>query len=254
MRRGARRKGLQTAPIFFTIRRLMQEDKVHLRPIRSYVRRAGRLTPSQRLALEELWPTMGLAHSDGLLDFAAIFGRVAPIVLEIGFGDGETLVQLATENPDKNYVGIEVHEPGVGHCLLKARDAGLKNLRLLMHDAIEVLNHQIPAASLSRVNLYFPDPWPKKRHHKRRIVQDNFLNTIAERLCQGGTLNIATDWADYAHHIDDVFSHSERFSCTERREHQGERPLDRPQTKFERRGLKRGYSICDWCFTKSADS
>lgn len=229
----------------------MPEDIVHLRPIRSYVRRAGRLTPSQRLALKELWPTMGLAISDVPLDFEAIFGRTAPVVLEIGFGDGETLVQLAAENPEKNYLGIEVHEPGVGHCLLKARDAGIDNLRLLMHDAIEVLNHQIPPESLSRVNLYFPDPWPKKRHHKRRIVQDTFLNAIADRLSEGGTLHVATDWADYAEHIDAVFSQSERFSCTERREHQGEQPLDRPQTKFERRGLKRGYSICDWCFTKT---
>lgn len=248
---GVRQKALQAASIFFTIRRLMRDQTEHLRPIRSFVRRAGRLTPSQRLALRELWPAAGLSYSHEALDFQAIFGRSAPVVLEIGFGDGESLVQQATANPEKHYVGIEVHEPGVGHCLLKARDAGINNLRLLMHDAIEVLNDQIPPESLSRVNLYFPDPWPKKRHHKRRIVQDTFLNTIADRLSEGGTLNIATDWADYAEHIDAVFSQSERFSCTERREHQGEQPLDRPQTKFERRGLKRGYSICDWCFTKT---
>ncbi len=229
----------------------MQDEKTQLRPIRSFVRRAGRMTPSQRLALEELWPAAGLAYSDEPLDFEAIFGRSAPVVLEIGFGDGETLVQQAAENPEKNYLGIEVHEPGVGHCLLKARDSGISNLRLLMHDAIEVLNDQVPPGSLARVNLYFPDPWPKKRHHKRRIVQDSFLNMIGDRLDIDGTLNIATDWAEYADHIDEIFSRSERFSCTERREHHGEQPLDRPQTKFERRGLKRGYSICDWCFTKT---
>jgi tRNA (guanine-N7-)-methyltransferase len=197
---------------------------------------------------------MGLDHQSGRLNFGVIFGRSAPVVLEIGFGDGETLVQQAAENPDQNYLGVEVHEPGVGHCLLRARDAGIDNLRVLMHDAIDVLAHQIPSASLSRVNLYFPDPWPKKRHHKRRIVQEGFLTTIADRLVEGGTLNIATDWADYREHIDDVFSRSEYFTCTERREHQGERPLDRPQTKFERRGLKRGYTICDWCFGKSTNS
>ncbi len=229
----------------------MEEEIQHKRPIRSFVRRTGRLTPSQQKALQELWPKFGLEYSGAALDLEAIFGRTAPIILEIGFGNGETLVQQAAENPDKNYLGIEVHEPGVGHCLLKARDAGIDNLRLLMHDAIDVLTCQIPIASLSRVNLYFPDPWPKKRHHKRRIVQDSFLQLVADRLDDGGTLNIATDWADYREHIDEVLSRSERFSCTERREHLGELPLDRPQTKFERRGLKRGYRICDWRFTRS---
>ncbi|NQV87872.1 MAG: tRNA (guanosine(46)-N7)-methyltransferase TrmB [Woeseiaceae bacterium] len=232
----------------------MEEEIQHRRPIRSFVRRTGRLTPPQLKALQDLWPKFGLEYSDTPLNFEAIFGGSAPTVLEIGFGNGETLVQQAAENPGANYLGIEVHEPGVGHCLLKARDAGIDNLRLLMHDAIDVLTHQIPTASLSRVNLYFPDPWPKKRHHKRRIVQDRFLDTIADCLGDGGTLNIATDWADYSEHIDEVFSRSERFSCTERREHLGESPLDRPQTKFERRGLKRGYQICDWCFTRCANN
>ncbi|MDH5622748.1 MAG: tRNA (guanosine(46)-N7)-methyltransferase TrmB [Gammaproteobacteria bacterium] len=232
----------------------MQDQKVHLRPIRSFVRRAGRVTPSQRQALQELWPAMGLEYGDEVLDFKAIFGRDSAVVLEIGFGDGETLVLQAAENPDFDYLGIEVHEAGVGHCLLKARDAGVGNLRLVMHDAIDVLAHQVPSASLARVNLYFPDPWPKKRHHKRRIIQDGFLDMIADRLTEGGTLNIATDWADYAAHVDDVFSRSTIFCCIERREHQGECPLDRPQTKFERRGLRRGYSICDWCFSKSANN
>ncbi|MDH5241462.1 MAG: tRNA (guanosine(46)-N7)-methyltransferase TrmB, partial [Gammaproteobacteria bacterium] len=119
---------------------------------------------------------MGLESTDEVFDFNTIFGRASPVVLEIGFGDGETLVQQAAENPDKDYLGIEVHEPGVGHCLLKARDAGVGNLRLVMHDAVDVLTHQVPSASLSRVNLYFPDPWPKKRHHKRRIIQGGFLS------------------------------------------------------------------------------
>jgi tRNA (guanine-N7-)-methyltransferase len=232
----------------------MEEKKTYKRPIRSFVRRTGRQTPSQQKALETLWPAVGIQHSADQLDLDAVFGRAAPTVLEIGFGNGETLVQQATENPDKNYIGIEVHEPGVGHCLLRAADAGISNLRLLMHDAIDVLTQQIPPASLSRVNLYFPDPWPKKRHHKRRIVQHDFLNLIADRLQDGGTMNIATDWANYAEHIDEVFSQSDRFTCTKRCAHSGDQPLDRPRTKFERRGLKKGHQICDWCFTKSFTS
>jgi tRNA (guanine-N7-)-methyltransferase len=138
--------------------------------------------------------------------------------------------------------------------MLKAEEARIDNLRLLMHDAIDVLTHQIPLASLSRVNLYFPDPWPKKRHHKRRIVQPDFLALIEGRLDNNGTLNIATDWANYAEHIDEVLSQSALFVCVERREHDGDQPLDRPRTKFELRGLRKGHRIYDWCFTKSASS
>ena len=228
----------------------MQEALQKKRTIRSFVRRSGRLTPSQQKALVELWPAMGINYSSELLDLDAEFGRTGPVVLEIGFGNGETLVQQARENSDRNYLGVEVHEPGVGHCLLQARDAEINNLRLISHDAIEVLTQQIPLVSLSRVNLYFPDPWPKKRHHKRRIVQHDFLNLIADRLHDNGALNIATDWANYAEHIDEVISQSDRFTCAERHEHNGERPLDRPRTKFEQRGLKKGHQICDWSFTK----
>ena len=232
----------------------MPNNPSHKRTIRSFVRRAGRLTPSQQKALEELWPTFGIEYGDGLLNLESAFGRAAAVVLEIGFGNGDTLVQQATENPDKNYIGIEVHEPGVGHCLLKARDANINNLRLIIHDAIEVLTNQVPLESLSRLNLYFPDPWPKKRHHKRRIVRHDFLGLIADRLKAGGTLNVATDWAGYAEHIDEILSQSDRFTCTERREHDGEQPLDRPRTKFERRGLNKGHRIWDWCFTKATNS
>jgi len=231
--------------------RLARQDWPHKRPIRSFVRRTGRQTPSQQKALETYWPVLGIEYKAQQLDLGAVFGREAPTVLEIGFGNGDTLVQQATENPDKNYIGIEVHEPGVGHCLLKATEAGISNLRLLMHDAIDVLTQQIPLASLSRVNLYFPDPWPKKRHHKRRIVQHDFLTLIADRLQDDGTLNIATDWANYAEHIDEILAESDRFSCTLRRKHAGDQPIDRPRTKFERRGLKKGHQICDWIFTKS---
>jgi len=159
-----------TTPVRFT-----NQEGPHRRPIRSFVRRSGRLTPSQQKALADLWPDIGIEYEERLLDLEAVFGRKAPTVVEIGFGNGDTLVQQASDNPDKNYIGIEVHEPGIGHCLLSAKKAGISNLRLLMHDAIDVFTEQIPLASLSRVNLYFPDPWPKKRHHKRRIVQHDFL-------------------------------------------------------------------------------
>ena len=192
----------------------------------------------------------GVEYRVELLAFKQLFGRSAPVVLEIGFGNGETLVEQAAANPDRDFIGIEVHEPGIGHCMLQAEAAGVTNLRLINHDAIEVLTNQVPHDSLSRLNLYFPDPWPKKRHHKRRIIAPPFLALVADRLADSGTLNIATDWANYAEHIDEVLAQSDNFSCIERREHDGEQPLDRPQTKFERRGLRKGHRIWDWCFQK----
>ena len=209
-------------------------DKRH-RPVRSFVRRAGRMTASQQRALEELWPEYGIDFAPVELDLDSVFGRSAGRVLEIGFGNGESLVEQAGDHPDLDFIGIEVHEPGVGHCLLKAKDAGVTNLRLIVHDAIDVLAHQVPGASLSRINLYFPDPWPKKRHHKRRIVQAAFLELCASRLAPGGALHIATDWENYAEHIDETFNESSKFRCTERREHGGDAPLDR-RPRLERRG------------------
>jgi len=223
-------------------------EKQGHRSVRSFVRRAGRLTPSQQRALRELWPEYGTDYDNRALDFDALFSRHAPVVLEIGFGNGDTLVQQASASPEMNFLGIEVHEPGVGHCLLRAQQKGVRNLKLIMHDAIEVLTEQVPSNSLRRVNLYFPDPWPKKRHHKRRLIQPDFLRLIHDRLERGGALHVATDWANYAEHIDELLTDSPLFTCVERREHDGETPLDRPRTKFERRGLKRGHRIFDWRF------
>ena len=220
------------------------------RPIRSFVRRAGRLTPSQQKALAELWPDFGVDFEPQPLRFDQLFGRKAPLVLEIGFGNGESLVQQAAESPGNDYLGIEVHDPGVGHCLIAAHAAEISNLKLIVHDAIEVLEAQIPPASLQRINLYFPDPWPKKRHHKRRIIQESFLQVCADRLAPGGSLHVATDWANYAEHIDAVIARSDQFTCAERRAHDGDEPLDRPRTKFERRGLKKGHRIWDWRLEK----
>jgi tRNA (guanine-N7-)-methyltransferase len=232
----------------------MAADHTQSRPhrsIRSFVRRAGRTTPSQQKALDELWPEFGIDFEPQPLNFNEIFLRDAPVVLEIGFGNGETLVQQAAAAPESDYLGIEVHVPGVGRCLRTMHDSGIKNLRLIAHDAIEVLEQQIPAGALHRINLYFPDPWPKKRHHKRRIVQSSFLELCADRLEPGGALHVATDWANYAEQIDGVVGQSKRFACAERREHVGDQPLDRPMTKFERRGLGQGHLIRDWRFEKT---
>lgn len=222
------------------------DNAPQMRTIRSFVRRTGRMTPGQERALTELWPRYGLDFSVRPLSLVDIFGRNAPLVLEIGFGNGESLVELATANRAMDYIGVEVHQPGVGHCMLHAEAASLTNLRVVCHDAIDVLQNQLPNHSVSRVNLYFPDPWPKKRHHKRRIVQPVFLQLLADKLERGGALHIATDWANYAEHIDDVLGLSTRFDIGERREHAGDNALDRPSTRFERRGLKKGHRIFEW--------
>ena len=220
------------------------------RTIRSFVRRAGRLTTGQAQALQELWPVFGIDFSDELIDLDSVFGRAAPRVREIGFGNGETLVEQAAANPSTDFIGIEVHEPGVGHCLLRAHAAGISNLRLSRHDAIDVLRHQIPDASLRRINLYFPDPWPKKRHHKRRILQHDFLQMLSRKIEPGGTFHIATDWQDYAEQIDELIGSDDSFRLSERRTHGGGDPLDRSTTRFERRGLQQGHKIWDWRLTR----
>ena len=214
------------------------------------MRRAGRLTTGQAQALQELWPVFGIDFSDELIDLDSVFGRAAPRVLEIGFGNGETLVEQAAANPSTDFIGIEVHEPGVGHCLLRAHAAGISNLRLSRHDAIDVLRHQIPDASLRRINLYFPDPWPKKRHHKRRILQHDFLQMLSRKIEPGGTFHIATDWQDYAEQIDELIGSDHSFRLSERRTHGGGDPLDRSTTRFERRGLQQGHKIWDWRLTR----
>ena len=208
------------------------------------------MTSSQQRALDELWPDYGIKFAPQLLDLDSIFNRTAPRVLEIGFGNGESLVQLAIDDPASDFLGVDVHDPGIGHCLISAHDARVTNLRLISHDAIEVLEMQIPHDSLSRINLYFPDPWPKKRHHKRRIVQPEFLTLCAARLGSNGSLHIATDWANYAEHIDETLGEFSSFACTERREHDGDQPLARTATKFERRGVRHGHRIWDWRFVR----
>jgi tRNA (guanine-N7-)-methyltransferase len=218
--------------------------------IRSFVRRGGRLTAAQQRALNELWPRFGLDYAPQLLDLDAAFGRHAARVLEIGFGNGDTLVQLAASRPDQDFLGIEVHPPGVGHCLLGIDALGLSNVRVSRHDAIDVLTQQIPDAGLDEVLLYFPDPWPKKRHHKRRIVQPAFVALVARKLGSGGVLRLATDWAPYAESMREVLA-----GCTELENAGGAepyvtRPASRPLTRFERRGQRLGHEVFDLAFRR----
>lgn len=204
------------------------------------------MTPGQTRALQDLWPQYGIDWHTGYLNLDEIFGRQSDRILEIGFGNGESLVHQAAHDPHFDFIGIEVHQPGVGHCLLNAHENDVTNLRVINHDAIEVLQQQIPDAGLIRINLLFPDPWPKKRHHKRRIFQAGFLALAAQKLMSGGSLLVATDWQNYADHIEEVTAESGLFRVAERHTHAGDRPLQRTTTKFETRGLKKGHKIYDW--------
>ncbi|MFZ9127286.1 MAG: tRNA (guanosine(46)-N7)-methyltransferase TrmB [Steroidobacteraceae bacterium] len=220
------------------------------RGIRSFVQRAGRITEGQRRALAELWPRYGIEAGEEPIDLEAAFGRRAPVTLEIGFGDGESTVALAGQHPERNLLGIEVHPPGVGHCLLLAERAALSNLRVISQDAIEVLARRLPDACLDEVLLYFPDPWPKKRHHKRRIVQPEFVALLARKLAPGGVFRLATDWAPYAEHMLEVMSASADFENLSPSGDWVERPSSRPITRFERRGGRLGHVVRDLAFRR----
>jgi len=215
------------------------------RAIRSFVKRGGRITVAQQRALAELWPRYGAAAGSSPLDLDALFGRRAPRTLEIGFGDGETLVALAAAHPERDYLGLEVHAPGVGHCLLRAAESGLGNVRVVQHDAVEVLEHSILPRALDEVLIYFPDPWPKKRHHKRRLVQPPFVALLATRLAPGGRLRLATDWAPYADWMRGVLDASAAFRNVAGDAGFVPRPAERPVTKFERRGARLGHEARD---------
>ncbi len=229
-------------------------DPKHHRPIRSFVRREGRLTSAQERALDELWPRFGIDNDTSLLDFDALFGRSAPRVLEIGFGNGELLAELAATHPDHDYLGLEVHRPGVGHLLIAAGRAGLTNVRVICDDAMEVLRHRLPAGSLDAVLLLFPDPWPKKRHHKRRIVGPEFLSLVAAALRPGGRLHLATDWQNYAEHMFEALSRCPDFRNSVAGDDYTtgavERPDSRPVTKYENRGQRLGHEVWDYVFVR----
>jgi len=218
---------------------------VRLRGVRSFVLRAGRATAGQQRALEQLWPKYGVEFSQSPLDLQALFGRAAPRMLEIGFGAGEALLEFASAHPEIDCIGIEVHRPGVGRLLLGAEAAMLRNLRVICHDAVEVLQHQLPPASVAVVHIFFPDPWPKKRHHKRRLIQPAFVELLAKVIAPGGTLRLATDWEPYAQHMRAVIDASPAFANSAADAGFVARAAERVLTRFERRGQRLGHSVWD---------
>lgn len=222
----------------------------HPRTIKSFVLRQGRLTKGQEQALEALWPVFGVDRADAPLDFARLFGRVAPVTLEIGFGNGESLAQMAAAAPERDFIGVEVHTPGVGHLLKIIGDQGLRNVRVMNSDAVDILQRRIPPAALDRVQLFFPDPWHKKKHHKRRIVQTDFIRLIATRLRSGGVLHMATDWEGYAGHMAQVMDACPEFRNLAAGSPYSPRPPERPLTKFENRGLKLGHGVWDLLYQR----
>ena len=219
------------------------------RSIRSFVLRAGRMGTGQMRALEELGPHFLIPYSATLLDLNAAFGREAPKVLEIGFGMGTATATIAQAHPETDYLGVEVHTPGVGALLKSIGEQGLNNLRIIQHDAVEVLEHMLPDASLDGAHIFFPDPWHKKRHHKRRLVQPDFVALLVRKIKPGGYLHLATDWADYAHQMLDVLSINPDLTNTA--DGYAPRPEYRPLTKFEQRGVRLGHGVWDLIFRRT---
>lgn len=228
------------------------------RAVRSFVLRQGRVSNAQARAVEDLLPRYGIPFAAAPLDLPAVFGRIAPVVLEIGSGMGETTAAIAQARPDHDFIAIEVHTPGVGNLLQLVERAGIANLRIIQHDAVEVLAHMVPAASLAGVHVFFPDPWPKKRHHKRRLLQAPLVAMLADRLAPGGYLHAATDVEDYALQMLEVFAATPGLVNTVAPFGAGEpappgfaqRPAYRPQTRFETRGLRLGHGVWDVLFRR----
>lgn len=218
------------------------------RPIRSYVLRQGRFSPAQQRAHAELMPRHGVVYNAQPLDFDALFRRRAPVTLEVGSGMGETTVAIAAAHPEHDYVAVEVHAPGVGSLLKQVEERGLTNVRVIQHDAVEVLRDMIPERSLQAIHVFFPDPWPKKRHHKRRLIQPAFAELAATRLASRGMLHVATDWEEYAYHVLEVLRAIPTLRNTA--EAFAPRPSARPETKFERRGIGLGHGVWDIVFER----
>jgi tRNA (guanine-N7-)-methyltransferase len=217
-------------------------------PIRSYVLRQGRFSPGQQRAYAQLLPRFGISYQAKPVDLDQAFGRHAPVVVEVGSGMGETTARIAAGNPATDYLAIEVHAPGVGSLLKQVEEAGLTNVRVVRHDAVEVLRDMVAPGSLAGIHVFFPDPWPKKRHHKRRLLQPDFAALAASRLAPGGVLHVATDWQEYADHVLAVLSATPGLENTA--DGFAPRPATRPQTKFEMRGIKLGHGVWDIIFRK----
>lgn len=208
------------------------------------------MSKAQQRAHERLLPVFGIAFEHKAIDLNRVFGRVAPHILEIGFGMGETTAQIAAQHPDNDYLGIEVHTPGVGGLLKRIEELGLTNVRVIQHDAVEVLTHMIRPGSLDGVHIFFPDPWPKKRHHKRRLIQPQFAALLAQRMKPGAYVHVATDWEDYAQQILAVLSAEPALLNTAGG--YAQRPAERPRTKFETRGVELGHRVWDIVFRRTA--
>ena len=228
---------------------MLSAEKTPSHRILSFIRRQGRITQGQQLALDNHWNRYGL-DPDVDYDFNQVFGRVAPLIVEIGFGTGDSLAKMAEANPDNNYIGIEVHKPGVGHLMLLLDQQGLTNVRIYCHDAIDIIERKIADHSLAGVCLFFPDPWPKKKHHKRRIVRPDFVELLIKKLQPGGYFHAATDWQHYAKHMLQVLSTGFGMYNTSPVGDYCERPEYRPLTRFEQRGLRLGW-VWDLIFRKA---
>lgn len=223
----------------------------HPRSIRSFVTRAGRITEAQQRALDLSWPRYGVEFAAEPLELDAVFGRIAPRVVEIGFGNGENIAALATVHRERDYLGIEVHRAGVGRLMLAAEPANLTNLRIVCHDAVEVFEHQLTPGVLDEVLILFPDPWHKKRHHKRRLIQPPFLALVVSRLKTGGLLRLATDWEPYAAQMLEVLGASPQLVNLSRDGGFMERPTERVPTRFEKRGTRLGHGVWDLAFQRT---
>lgn len=220
----------------------------NFKPIRSFVIRQGRMSNRQQLALDNEWTRFGVEFSSEHLVFEQLFGRKSPVVLEIGFGMGKSLALMAKVNPDNDYLGIEVHTPGVGSLLADLVEQGSTNVRIIQHDAVEVLKQQVADNSLELIQIFFPDPWHKKRHHKRRLIQTEFVELLVSKLNAGGKIHCATDWQDYAEQMMSVLSANERLKNTAGMNQYSPRPDSRPVTKFEQRGQRLGHGVWDLIF------
>lgn len=220
------------------------------RPVRSFVRREGRLTPAQSRAIDKLLPEYEFPPSEAAVDLPAVFGRRAETVLEIGFGNGEMLAQLAVEHPERNYIGVEVHRPGIGRLLMRLRDHDVDNVRIAARDATEVLRNEIPDDALKQILIYFPDPWPKKRHHKRRLIQQEFVLLATAKLAVGGELKLATDWPEYAAQMLEILNSRTDLENLSPDGGYVERPEERPVTRFEQRGKKKGHPVFDLAYRR----
>ncbi|AEI74957.1 tRNA (guanosine(46)-N7)-methyltransferase TrmB [Candidatus Moranella endobia] len=218
--------------------------------IRSFVRRKGRLTKRQQQALDTLWPAMGTNYQAQPLNLDVLFGRSMPVTMDIGFGMGASLVNMAASHPEQHFLGIEVYLPGVGACLASAQEAGISNLRVIYHDVVEVLEQMIPDMSLALVQLFFPDPWHKARHNKRRIIQSQFVDLVGRKLSNTGVFHMATDWQPYAEHMLAVMSEAEFFRNLSATGDYVPRPAARPFTHFEQRGKRLGHGVWDLMFEK----